>query len=130
MSFISPFANLQVMLLSDRHDLPWILLEKLVYESPLTGEVYEVQVNFRTDLASIPRAIVLLPVVGTALFLRFFGKGMWLGARESALHDWLRGQPDIPAKVAHLIFREALIDAGYPADMVAAYHAAVVAFNS
>lgn len=135
MSFISPFANLQMMLLSDRHPLPWITTEKLVYESPLTGDEYEVLQHFRTDLASIPKALILLPGIGQAAFMRFFGAGVWMGAREAVLHDYLRrpdkaGRLPVPAKVAHLIFREALYEAGYPPDLCEAYYAAVVAFNS
>lgn len=130
MSFISPWNNAKVMLLNDRAERPWIMLERMEFESELTGETYVVPRNFRHDGASIPAMIVLIPVVGAALFLRFFGKGVFLGFREGALHDWLRQQPHIPAHLAHKIFREALRAAGYPEDMVSAYYAAVVAFNS
>jgi len=130
MPFVSPSANLQVMLLNDRAAKPWAMLEKLEFYSEITGETYIVPKHFLTDLASVPKAIVLLPIIGLALFLRFFGSGVWLGAREGALHDWLRQQPDIPAKVAHLIFREALYDAGYPEDLCENYYEAVRRFNS
>jgi hypothetical protein len=132
MPFISPYANLQVMLLNDRHDKPWITLEKLVYESPLSGETYEVKKHFRTDLASIPKALILF---APPLAARFFGRGVWMGARESALHDSLRtkdehGKYPVPAHLAHKIFREALYEAGYPSDLCENYYSALMMFNS
>jgi len=135
MPFVSPHANVQVMLLNDRHRKPWIMLAPLVFDSELTGERYEVPTHFRHDGASIPRLIVLLPLVGTALFLRIFGKGVFMGFREGALHDWLRtpdkdGVYPVRAAVAHRIFREALYAAGYPPDLCEAYYAAVKLFNS
>lgn len=128
--FVSPWNNAKVMLLNDRAERPWIMLERLEFESETTGETYVVPKHFRHDGASVPAAIVLLPVVGQALFLRFFGKGIFHGFREGALHDWLRQQDHIPAKVAHLVFREALYAANYPPDLCEAYYTAVVAFNS
>jgi len=130
MPFVSPWSNIQVMLLNDRVFRPWVMLERLEFESVTTGETYVVPKHFRHDGASIPAAITLLPLVGIALFLRFFGEGVFQGFREGALHDWLRQQPDIPAKVAHMVFREALYDAGYPPDLCEAYYAAVALFNS
>lgn len=123
------------MLLNDRHALPWILTEKLWYDSPLTGEMYEIERHFRTNLVSMPMALAAVPVIGQMLVIRYFGSGVWLGAREGALHDWLR-TPDkdgnfiVPAHIAHKIFREALYDAGYPYDLCETYYSAVVAFNS
>jgi hypothetical protein len=130
MPFISPYANVKAMLLNDRAKKPWIQLEKLEFYSETTGETYVVPKHFRHDGASVPAAIVAVPVVGPLLFLRFFGKGVFQGFREGVLHDWLRQQPDIPAKVAHLIFREALYEAGYPSDLCENYYAAVKLFNS
>lgn len=135
MSFISPFANLQVMLLNDRHRLPWITTEKLVYESPLTGEEYEVPKHFRTDLVSVPTALASLPGIGTAVLLEFFGTGVWMGAREGALHDYLRrpsrrwGKPPVPPIVAHRVFREALYAANYDPELCELYYSAVATFN-
>ena len=134
MSFVSPFANLQVMLLSDRHHLPWILTEPLMYHYPVSGEVFEVPRHFRTNLVSMPKSLIALPVVGVAAFMEFFGEGVWLGARESVLHDWLRTERDgaypVPASTAHQIFRYALEEAEYPAHVVDLYHKAVSLFNS
>lgn len=130
MPFVSP---LEVMLLDDRTQFPWILLEPLVYECSLTGETYEVPRHFRTDGASLPRALILL---APPLAARFFGQGVWLGFKQGVLHDWLRrvdpryGSPPVPAKVAHLIFREALYDYGYPEDLCENYYEAVRRFNS
>lgn len=128
-----PFITLlKVQLLSDRADYPWATLAPLVYESELTGETYTVPPRFRTDGASIPAALILL---APPLAMRFMGRGVWQGFREGVLHDYLRrpdkatGKPPVPAKVAHLVFREALTEAGYPPDLVANYHAAVRLFN-
>lgn len=132
MPFVSPYANLQVMLLNDRHEKPWIMLEQLWYESPMTGEIYEIPKHFRLDLVSIPKALILF---APPLASRFFGRGVWLGARESALHDWLRtldkdGNYLVPARVAHRLFREALYSSNYPPDLCEAYYSALILFNS
>lgn len=130
MSFVTP---LKVQLLSDRHKYPWILTAPLVYESALTGETYSVPKHFRTDGSSVPRALILM---APPLAMRFMGAGIWMGFKSGCLHDFLRrpdkatGKPPVPAKVAHLIFREALTDAGYPDDLISSYYAAVVTFNS
>lgn len=132
MSFVSPYANLQLMLLNDRHPLPWILTERLMYEYPPTGEVFEIPENFRTDLVSMPKALIALPVVGNAAFNSFFGTGIWKGARESVLHDFLctkqNGTYPVEIGAAHRIFRHALLEADYPEPMANAYYQAVVAF--
>lgn len=136
MAFVSPFANLNLMLLNDRHKSPWILTEKLVYESPLTGEDYEIPKHFRTDLVSMPKMLAALPGVGSFIVLNFLGRGMWLGAREAVLHDWLRtsnketGRLPVPPIVAHRVFREALYSANYDPEMIEMYYTAVATFNN
>lgn len=132
-----PFnTSLVVQLLNDREQFPWITLAPLEYESELTGETYTVPAYFRTDGASLPASLVAVPVIGPALFLRYFGQGVFQGFKQGVLHDFLRrpdrvtGKTPVPAKVAHLVFKEALTEAGYPDDLVNTYHAAVVAFNS
>ena len=121
------------MLLNDRGAYPWITLAPLVYESELTGDTYWIPENFMTDGSSVPRALILM---APPLAMRFMGSGVWQGFKQGVLHDWLRrpdkatGFPPVPAKVAHLIFREALAEAGYPDDLVSSYYAAVVTFNS
>lgn len=128
-----PFLNsLKVQLLNDREVFPWITLEPLAYECPLTGETYTVPRHFRTDGASVPKALVAVPLIGPALFQRFFGQGVWHGFREGVLHDYLRrgNTPPVPAAIAHAIFRGALEEAGYPFDLVNNYFDAVRAFNS
>ena len=128
-----PFHTpLKVQLLNDRTTFPWILTAPLVYESELTGETYWIPENFRTDGSSIPRSLILL---APPLAMRFMGKGVWQGFREGCLHDWLRrkdkdGKHPVPAKVAHLIFKEALTEANYPDDLISAYYQAVKLFNS
>ena len=125
-----PFHSLpKVMLLDDRAVFPWILLEELVYDSPLTGETYIVPKHFRTDGASIPKALILF---APPLAARFIGSGVWLGFKQGIIHDYLRRGPvpPVPAKVAHLVFREALEISGYPHDLVENYYAAVRTFNS
>jgi hypothetical protein len=130
MPFLSPHANFHGMLLNDRHELPWISLRPLEYDDPITGELYIVPANFRTDGSSVPKALIAVPVVGQALALRFMGQGLWLGFREGVLHDWLRRHDVVPAHLAHKIFRGALYAAGYPPDLCESYFAAVVAANS
>lgn len=130
MPFISPYANFKGMLLSEREKFPWISIDKLVYESPMTGETYEIPPHFRTDGSSIPKLIIAIPIIGQLAALRIMGDGMWLGFREGVLHDWLRRYEIVPAKTAHLLFREALYDAGYPPDICETYYAAVNTFNS
>ena len=130
MPFVSPWNNAKVMLLNDRAERPFIMLERLEFYSETTGETYVVPKHFRHDGASVWAAVALIPIVGQLLFLRFFGKGVFLGFREGALHDWLRQQPHIQAKVAHLIFREALYAANYQPDLCEAYYEAVKLFNS
>lgn len=130
---LMPFHTmLDVRFLDDRSIFPWITLSELVYECPLTGETFVVPRHFRTDGASIPAAIAAVPLVGQALFLRYFGQGVFLGFKQGVLHDFLRrgDAPPVPAHVAHKIFRAALDEAGYPPDMVSAYYQAVKLFNS
>jgi len=126
MPFLTP---LQVQFLDDRSVFPWITISPLEYESELTGEVYTVPKHFRTDGASVPRALMLF---APPLAARFFGQGVWHGFKQGVLHDYLRRGPNPPvsAKVAHLVFREALQSAGYPDDICNNYFAAVVKFNS
>lgn len=125
-------TSLDVRLLNDRSMFPWITLEPLQYESELTGETYTVPRHFRTDGASLPAALVALPVMGQGLFLRYFGQGVFQGFKQGVLHDYLRRGPNppVPAHLAHRIFREALYAAGYPPDLCETYYAAVVLFNS
>lgn len=135
MAFVSPWANLHLMLVSDRHKLPWILTEKLIYESPLTGDEYVIPRHFRTNLVSMPKMLAALPGIGGFTVLKFMGEGVWMGAREAVLHDWLRakdrsGSYPVPAIVAHRVFREALHHADYDPEMVELYYLAVTTFNS
>lgn len=129
-----PFTTpLQVQLLNDTSVYPWVTLEPLVYESAITGETHTVPRHFRTDGASVPRAVLLL---APHMAMRFMGQSVWKGFKQGCLHDYLRrrdrttGKLPVPAKIAHLVFREALIDAGYPDDLVSAYYQAVRLFNS
>lgn len=130
MPFLTP---LKVQLLNDREEFPWITLEPLVYESK-DGTVYTVPKHFRTDGASIPKALLLLPGIGVALFQRYFGVGVWQGFKEGVLHDYLRrkrnGTTVVEAVVAHRVFKEALEESGYPEDLVSNYYDAVRKFNS
>jgi len=135
MPFISPYNNPKLMLLNDREKYPFILLDELWYDCPLTGEVYKIERHFRTDLVSMPIVLAAVPIIGQTLVIRYFGKGVWLGARESILHDRLRradenGNFIVPAHVAHKIFREALYEAGYDPVMCEDYYRALMLFNS
>ena len=131
MPFLTP---LKVQLLKDSSTFPWITIDELVYEDPNTNEIYVVPKHFRTDGASVPKALMAVPVLGPALFMRYFGEGVWKGFKEGVLHDYLRrkrnGRTPVPAAIAHSIFRTALEESGYPKDMVDAYYNAVKVFNS
>jgi hypothetical protein len=131
MPFLTP---LKVQLLSDKSEFPWITLEPFVYEAK-DGTVYTVPKHFRTDFASVPKALMAIPIVGQALAMRFFGNGTWLGVKPAVLHDWARrkrpdGTRPMPAASAHKLFKEALEEEGYPYDLVENYYAAVVKMNS
>lgn len=128
-----PFQTmLDVRFLDDRSVFPWVTLSELVYECDLTGETYVVPRNFRTDGASVPEAIAAVPVVGQSLFIRYFGAGVFHGFKQGVLHDFLRrgDNPPVRPHVAHRIFRHALYEAGYPADLCESYFHAVRLFNS
>lgn len=122
-------SALDVRLLNDRAPMPWQLIAPLEYADPLTGETYTVPKWFRTDGASLPAALVALPVIGQLLFLRYFGQGVFQGFREGVLHDYLLRSGIVPRRLAHRMFRTALYEAGYPPDLVETYYAAVVAAN-
>jgi len=131
--FVGP--PLKVMLIDDRVQFPWFVLEPQQYECDLTGETYIIERGFRTDGSSVPVAIAAVPLVGAALVMRYFGGGVFKGFREGVLHDRLRrrdkdGNLLVPAHVAHKVFREALYKAKYPPDMVENYYRALVLFNS
>ena len=116
-------------MLNDRSVYPWMTLSPLVFESDLTGETYTVPRYFRTDGASLPAALVALPVIGPMLFARYFGSGVWLGFRSGVLHDSLLRSGEVPKHLAHKIFREALYSEGYPEDLIETYYAAVVDYS-
>ena len=132
MPWVEGCSELHVQLLNDRNVFPWITTRELAWFDPVTGKTFIVPKYFRTDGASIPMALSLVPIVGAALCMRFFGKGIWQGFKQGVLHDCLRRGPNppVPADVAHRIFRDALIEAGYPDDLVENYYAAVASFNS
>lgn len=140
-----PFLDdLHLQFLDDRSEFPFITTRPRSWQDPETGEIHTIPAHFRTDGASIPIALAALPVVGPALVLRYFGKGVFLGFGEGVLHDYLRrkparwegdrvvgyGEPPVAAAVAHEKFRRALVEGGYPDDLVANYYEAVRAFNS
>lgn len=87
------------------------------------GEVFEVPKHFRTDGASVPKALMLLPGVGTVLFQKYFSNGVWMGFQEGVLHDW--AVDNMPPNDAHKLFKEALTDSSYPDDLIAIYYNAV-----
>jgi len=93
----------------------------------MTSPTYEVPRHFRTDGASVPKALMLF---APPLAARFFGSGVWLGFKQGVVHDWLRRENIVPADVAHRVFREALYEAMYPPDLIENYYAAVVKFNT
>jgi len=131
MPFLTP---LKVQLLNDREEFPWLTLDPLQYLDK-RGVIHTVPKYFRTDGVSHPIAIATIPIIGQALVMRHFGSGVFMGFEEGVLHDWARrkredGTRPMPAADAHLLFKEALEEKGYPEDMIANYYAAVVTFNS
>lgn len=124
------FTSLDVTLVDDREEFPWEVISPLIWEDPETKEIHEVPIGFRTDGASIPMILSMIPIVGPALALRHFGKGIWFGFKEGVLHDFLRRNDPIPPSEAHLKFKRALIEGGYPEDLIANYYDAVRRFNS
>ena len=130
--FVGP--PLKVMLIDDRAQFPWFVLEPQQYESDLTGETYIIPRGFRTDGSSVPIAISAVPIVGAALLAKAFGGGVFKGFREGVLHDFLRrkradGTRPVPAGVAHKVYREALYKGGSPPDMIETFYNAVRIFN-
>lgn len=128
-----PFTTpLKLQFLDDRSEFPWITLAPLVYECDLTGETYTVPKHFRTDGASVPKALAAIPVAGQGLVIRYLGNGVFHGFKQGVLHDFLRRgpTPPVPAHLAHKIFRNALHEAAYPPDLCEMYYSAVKLFNS
>lgn len=121
MPFLSPHANFHGMLLNDRHEFPWISLRPLEYEDPITGSIFIVPKHFRTDGSSVPKYVMLLP----PLAMSIFGSGLWMGFREGVLHDYLLRFDIVAPSIAHRIFRTALYEAGYPAELCEIYYSAV-----
>jgi hypothetical protein len=72
----------------------------LIYKSA-SGRVYEVQVGFLSDLASVPRWAALL-------FERVEGET----ASAAVLHDWFYATHQVPRVVADGLFHEALLSSG------------------
>lgn len=129
MAFLDP---LDVRLLNDKAQFPWMTLAERRYEDQITGQTFVIPKYFRTDGASIPIAMAAIPVIGQAMVIRYFGQGVFMGFGEGVLHDYLRrgDNPPVPPQIAHRIFRSALYAGGYPSDLCEMYYAAVVAFNS
>jgi hypothetical protein len=119
--------QLDVRLLDDRAEKPWLTISPRRYEDPETGEIHTIPKGFLTDGASLPAALVAVPLLGPLLFLRYFGKGVFQGFAEGVLHDYLLTV--LPAHEANRIFRTALIEAGYPEDLIETYYAAVVDYS-
>lgn len=145
MPWVEGSSELDVRLLNDREQFPWLTLKPLAFYDPETGLTFTVRKYFRTDGASIPIALAALPIVGQALVIRYFGQGVWQGFKEGTLHDFLRRQraildnlgnivgyesPPVTAEVAHRIFGDALRLGRYPEDLIENYVAAVRTLNS
>ena len=82
--------------------LPFTLIEPLVYQSDLDGLI-TVPAGYRTDLASVPRALwSLIPPFG-----RYSG--------PAVVHDRLCDQGHATRPLADAVFNEAMIVTGVPA---------------
>lgn len=131
MPFITP---LKMQLLNEDNVFPWLLLEPFTWLDPETGEEYTAPKYFRTDGASVPPAIALVPIVGPALLTRLMATGMFKAFKAGVIHDWARrainGVRPMPAADAHKLLRKIMIEQGYPMDIVEDYYNAVVIANS
>ncbi len=94
----------------------WLLVQELRCV-PDVGEQITVPAGFRTDLASIPRA--LWPLMQPA--------GRW--ARASVLHDCLYGERLFRRERCDQIFLEAMLDDGVNAGTARLIHRAVRIFG-
>ena len=93
----------------------WVVMSPLVWSDPLFGRI-EVPVGFRTDLASIPRALRNLKMLDPAGCSR----------RPAAVHDWLyasqRRHGLADKAVADDFLRDALLAEGASAAQAAAFY--------
>lgn len=127
-----PFlTDLELRLISDRSPFPWMTTQSLKWQHPDTGQIFESPKYFRTDGASIPFAVACIPVLGPLLVSQYFGAGLWLGFREGVLHDFITKGP-VPMVGKHEaveIFRIALTESGYTAQMIDAYCQGLTLYN-
>ncbi len=86
-------------------DVHWLEDGSLELDAPLlyvdaAGRLWVVPKGFRTDLASVPRAV---PGV-----LRLFFRGPLQTAWAAILHDWLYRMKEVARRIADAMFYEAL----------------------
>ena len=97
----------------------WILDSSLIYESDIVGRIV-VPAGFETDLASVPRLIVIYELWGNRCH------------REAVIHDYLYRQDSVPeaSKLqADRVFLEAMRVRGKPFYIRWFMFAGVVAFG-
>jgi len=131
MPFITP---LKMQLLNEDNVFPWILLDDFIWEDPVTGEQHKAKKHFRTDGASNRIELGLIPIIGMPMLMRMFATGMFKAFKPGVIHDAMRrkvnGVRPMSAAEAHLLLKRIMEEQGYPQDVVDAYYAAVVTFNS
>jgi hypothetical protein len=105
MGAIQTAGFLSALRIEDDDGLPYLVIAPLVYDSVLLNRSIVVPVGFRTDLASIPRALWnILPKSS-----RY--------DRAAVVHDWLywRAPADVTRAQADAVFREAMASLGVAA---------------
>jgi hypothetical protein len=101
----------------------WALRAPLSYASDLLGGVVTVPTGFRTDFASVPRALGIYDLEG--------GKCN----KAAVVHDWLysvgsAGQMAIDRATADAVLREAILASGYSAFTASVFYSAVRSFGA
>lgn len=89
----------------------WVTVAPLIWEDPVYGHL-EIPIGFRTDLASIPRALRGIP------FLDPNG----LSRRPAAMHDWLYAWRDKGKDFADSFLRDALLAEGASKAVASAFY--------
>jgi hypothetical protein len=134
MPWVEGHGDLIIQFLDERVPRPFMLTQELWWEHP-DGRVFKIPKWFRFNGVSMPIGLAAVPGIGASLIIRFWGDGVFMGFKESALHDYLctpdsTGRFPVPLSEGNKIFKIALEEANYPEDVVADYFAALSLANS
>lgn len=108
---------LRVELVDDKGQGRWKLLEPVVFQSDIVGEVV-VPAGFTTDFASVPRLPGAYLLTGNRAH------------RAATVHDYLLEHSDIRRDIIDRVFREAMLDCGIPIAIVTEMYAGVAAHTA